>query len=390
MRVKQLCHKLLSKTNIHKKRLAVISEIVETIVIAKTLSVTSIGRKIKNTNQTRSNIRKTDRLYSNKHLYSERTTIYSAICQSLINSESPFIIVDGSKLPNSPWYILRASLVNKGRAITLYEHQYGSKEQCDRKLYKTFLDGLEDVLGDNIKPILITDAEFRGPWFELVRNRGWNFVGRIRGNANVALGDVDEPDDWHDLWENASEKPKKLGSGYFNKQDEIAGYFYLYKSGPKGRHAHTRTGRKSKTIKSNRHKASAIEPWLIISSLDESAHYIIRAYQFRMSIEENFRDMKSGRYGFGLRMTFSKKKSRYAIMLLVAALASMIAYLIGTAGERKGLHRQFQANSTTKRRVLSRFFLGCELAYKDVTFRAAEWGETIEYLQQEIFACFTA
>jgi len=389
MRAKQLCHKILSKTSIHKKRVDVIGQVIDTVIKAKTLSVTKIGRKMENRCQTRSNIRKVDRVYSNKHLVLERERIYGAISDMLIKSERPFLLIDGSKLQNSPWYIMRASLVSQGRALTLYEYLYEEKVQKDRKLYKSFLNGLNRVLGNEVTPILITDAEFRGPWFNLVRAKGWDFIGRLRGQANIAIGEEEEPDDWHDYWPQATSKPKKLGQGYYNKQDEIEGFFYLYKGKNKGRHAHTRTGRRSQTIKSKRHKASSNEPWLIISSLDTCAKYIIKAYQCRMTIEENFRDTKSGRYGLGLKMTFSKQKSRYRVMLLIAALASMIAYLVGTVGEKKNIHRKFQANSTKMRRVLSRFYLGCEMLYKCINIKVNEWDDAIEQLQQEIYLCFT-
>ena len=83
----------------------------------------------------------------------------------------------------------------------------------------------------------------------------------------------------------------------------------------------------------------------------------------RMTIEENFRDIKSGRYGLGLDMTHSKQERRYQIVLLIAMLAGFIAYLLGLVGESKNLQYQFQANSIKTKRVLSRFFLGCEMFY---------------------------
>ena len=75
MRARKFCHKLLSFTSIHKKRIDVIGEVLETILMAKTLSVTQIGRKMKNKCQTRSNIRKVDRLYSNSYLFQETDEI---------------------------------------------------------------------------------------------------------------------------------------------------------------------------------------------------------------------------------------------------------------------------------------------------------------------------
>jgi formylmethanofuran dehydrogenase subunit B len=51
-----------------------------------------------------------------------------------------------------------------------------------------------------------------------------------------------------------------------------------------------------------------------------------------MQIEENFRDNKSVRYGLGLAHAKSKIRERHVVMLLLAALATLVAYLIGAAG----------------------------------------------------------
>ncbi len=74
-------------------------------------------------------------------------------------------------------------MVSSGRGITLYEMIYDVSEQGNRKLYGRFLDGLEKVIGQNRSPILITDAEFRGPWFKLVLEKNWDFIARIRGTT---------------------------------------------------------------------------------------------------------------------------------------------------------------------------------------------------------------
>lgn len=389
MCVEKFCHKLLSKTSIHKHRQQAIVDVTCSILQGKPLSVTQVGRVMMNANQTRSNIRKADRLYSNPHLYHEREMIYRAISETVNKTPHPFILVDGSKLQNSPWYILRASRYAQGRAITLYEYRYRQSEQGSAKLYRRFLKGLSRVLGATVRPILITDAEFRAPWFELVRSVGWDFIGRLRGTANVAIGIDETPSDWRALWDKASAKPRGLGAGSYSKSREVDGYFYLYHTPDKGRHAHTRSGSRSLTIKSCRHKNKAREPWLLISSLHYPANYIVQAYRFRMTIEENFRDTKSGRYGLGLKMTFSRKPQRYAVMLLLAAIASLIAYLIGTVAETKQWQQHFQANSIRKKRVLSRFFLGCEVIYRRQKITMADMRDAVNKIQTETWESFS-
>ena len=387
MRARKFCHKLLSFTSIHKKRIDVIGEVLETILMAKTLSVTQIGRKMKNKCQTRSNIRKVDRLYSNSYLFQETDEIRRALAKYLLKTDRPLIAVDGSKLSNSCWYILRASLIIQGRGIPLQEKIYECSEQRSPSLYKDFLLSLQAILSENTCPILITDAEFQRSWFELVDQLGWDFIGRIRGDKYCSIYDEDFQS-IHEIFEKATNKPKALGYGFLNVQQEYLGYFYLYKGKNKGRHAHTRSGCHSDTEKSLQQAKSAAEPWLLFSSLNYPAKQIIKAYSYRMTIEENFRDMKSGRYGLGLEMTYSKNKFRYEIMLILASLASAIAYLMGYVGELKGYHRQFQSCSTTHKRMLSRFFLGCELIYKGWHVAWKEITMAIEMLQMEIYESF--
>jgi hypothetical protein len=69
-------------------------------------------------------------------------------------------------------------------------------------------------------------------------------------------------------------------------------------------------------------------------------------------------------------------------------LASTIAYFIGAVAEKIGIHRQFQANSTRHRRVLSRFFLGCEVLKKRFVFHVRQLRSIIISLQKETFSCF--
>lgn len=387
MRTKELCHKLLSKTSIHQKRISVISEIVETILESKELGVTQVGRKMNNHCQTRSNIRKVDRLYSNIHLPKEHEVISQCLSEWLIVNPKPLLVVDGSKISNSQWYLLRASLVAQGRAICIFEMIYTQRENASLRLYKRFLRKLNGILPSSCKPILITDAEFRGPWFKAVTALGWDYVGRLRGDRKCAL-EREKFTSLENIRKQATNQSTYLGYGFLNIQHPQAGYFYSYKAPSKGRHAHTRSGCHSDTEKSRKQAKAAKEPWIIFSSLKQSPSQIIKAYGYRMTIEENFRDLKSGRYGLGLEMTHSKHKNRYQVMLILAMLAAVIAYLIGFVAEHHHVHYQFQSNSVKNKRVLSRFFLGCEIIYRNLIFPISIIISAIDSLQHELYDSF--
>jgi len=72
-----------------------------------------------------------------------------------------------------------------------------------------------------------------------------------------------------------------------------------------------------------------------------------------MQIEEEFRDLKSERFGLGLSASRSKHKARLSVLLLVACLALFVLRLIGEAAKSQQLEFQFQSNARRSRPVLS-------------------------------------
>ena len=78
-------------------------------------------------------------------------------------------------------------------------------------------------------------------------------------------------------------------------------------------------------------------------------------------MEETIRDLKSHRFGFALRYARTKRPERLEALLLVAALATLILWLLGLAAAERQWIRHFQANTERRRPVLSTVFLGQEL-----------------------------
>ncbi len=72
-----------------------------------------------------------------------------------------------------------------------------------------------------------------------------------------------------------------------------------------------------------------------------------------MQIEQNFRDEKNGRFGFGLRASKSRSTGRILVLSLLATLSTIVMWLLGYHAENKGLHLKYQANSIKSRRVIS-------------------------------------
>lgn len=79
----------------------------------------------------------------------------------------------------------------------------------------------------------------------------------------------------------------------------------------------------------------------------------MKLYSRRMQIEQNFRDEKSERFGFGLRASYSRSAGRMLVLSLLATLSTVVLWLLGYHAENKGLHLRYQANSLKSRRVIS-------------------------------------
>jgi hypothetical protein len=373
MHVKGFLHKTLSSV-MHKKRLDTLSIIVHGLLIWKRLSVTELGRGMAVPIQERSAIRRADRFIGNLKLHSETNKICAIFITLLIHQKRrPNLIVDWSQIPNTKNHVLRAALVAPGRALTLYEEVYPEKKLGNSAIEKKFLRKLAKLLPTECKPIIITDAGFRNPWFKQVVELGWDYVGRIRGTHQYFDGKS-----WlkcKDLLSRATSKAKSIGEVVLCKKNPIVSNLYLLKEKSKKKSLKTKKTKPTQKKGSSKKKRggknsleysrSATEGWLLASSLPGknwlTIKRVIKIYKKRMQIEEGFRDLKSSKYGFGFEKAYSRDIRRIGVLLLVAMIASIIAWLVGYAAEQRKWQYQFQVNSIKTRRVLSLFYLGCQI-----------------------------
>lgn len=320
------------------------------------LTLTSIGRYLPGNAQVKNKIKRVDRLLGNTALHHDIPAIFHNITALMTRRLSLCVIaVDWSGYPSQAFHVLRASLVCDGRSIPLLSQVVPSSRQQHAQVHKDFLDALAAAISPDKKVIIITDAGFHSAWFRHVRSLGWDFMGRIRGNVQFRLACF--PEKWLKLkMLKASDKARTLGPGTLVRAEyaRCEGHFYIHKRAPKGRkhqRAHCRISRHSQE-KAGREAAK--EPWLIFSSMDEfEARKIMKLYSRRMQIEQNFRDEKSERFGFGLRASHSRSAERFLVLSLLATLVTIVMWLLGYHAENKGLHLSYQANSIKSRRVIS-------------------------------------
>ncbi|AKH64260.1 transposase [Photorhabdus thracensis] len=358
MPARKVCHNFFKDAlaPFHKYRQNALIDATMALINGASLTLTSIGRFLPGQAQVKNKIKRVDRLLGNTALHNDIPAIFNNIT-AMITRQLPLcvIAVDWSGYPSQEYHVLRASLLCDGRAIPLLSWVVSSEKQNNTLIQNQFLDSLAKAVSSDARVIIVTDAGFKSPWFRHITSLGWDFIGRIRNNVQFHLADSPE------IWLKISDcpgtiTPKYMGAGTLvkEKKNRINGHFYTYKKLPKGRKSKRSKGRPMYTKTDNEYRQSAKEAWLIFSSIDDlKPREIIKLYSRRMQIEQNFRDEKSERFGFGLRASHSRSAGRMRVLSLLATLSTIVLWLIGYHVENKGLHLRYQANSIKSRRVIS-------------------------------------
>lgn len=365
MQGKKLLHKFIidSAKDLHQKTRESLLVICEGLLKSKKLTVTAIGRAIKNKTTDRYNIKRSDRLVSNSILDGNRDCFYVALSQKIVPKTGwcPILVDTSCLTADSKYQVIRASFALDGRGFTLFEMVYENGTLS--KIYEAFLKKLDEILPvKKGRVIIITDAGFHNKWFHLVKKQGWDFIGRIRQDKNYTTNEG-ETFSCKSLHEEATLKPTHHGTVFLSKKSrnkEIKCDLYLVKKKPKGRKMKTKLG----TIKQGKYSKTVAkgqkEPWILASSLPTSsfnAEQIVRLYSFRMQIEQSFRDMKNNKYGFSFKHTLTRSIKRLNVLLLIAAIVNFIVWSVGVLAERRKWHLKCQSN-TSEKRTLSLFYLG--------------------------------
>ena len=239
--------------------------------------------------------------------------------------------------------------------MPLYEEVHPESLLNNAEVHERFLNTLATIVPAGCRPIVVTDGGFKTPWFDAVAKLGWDWLGRVRGTVKLT-----RPGE--ETWIRCttlmalleSDKPMYLGKFLLTQAKALPCAVYGLKKPPLQRVDRTARGVRALSKKSRVNAAREKEPWLIATSLPDGSRLIepvIRAYRKRMQIEEGFRDAKDERYGLGLDMAMSKTKERYAVLLLIAALAMFVAWLLGKIAHGRNLHLRYQANTISRHAI---------------------------------------
>lgn len=352
--------------SMHALRSRVLLRAVEAMIHGNRLTLIDLARSWPGAERVRAPLKALDRLLGNRHLHREREGIYKTMTRWLVRGEHPIIVIDWSDLKEDrSWYLLRAAIPVGGRSLPILDMVFPGGKQGSPKAEKQFLQRLAHVLPDDVQPILVTDAGFRGPWFRAVEAMGWQWLGRLRNTTYLKPLEVpDEPGEWvtcKAMYALATGGPRDFGTMEVARSNPLTARVVLHAKPPKGRKHHNRQGAPARNSNSRKNAQRESEPWLLVASpsLMLNARQLVTLYGRRMQIELSFRDLKSHRYGQGFEDSLTRKGARIEMLLLLSAMAAFATWLVGMACESCGIDA-WLAPFRSRRRLYSVMRLGRE------------------------------
>lgn len=196
------------------------------------------------------------------------------------------------------------------------------------------LSRLKEVLPASVKVTLVADRGFADRKFFkfLEETLQFNYIIRIKSNTTITTS--------KGISSKASECIEKNGRAKSMKEVTLTKEYYPIEQ--------------FISVKDKGMKAA----WYLATNLSGiPSRIIIKHYAKRWKIEPYFRDVKSGRYGYGLRQTHIKSEERRDRLFLIVALCYMVLILLGQAGEKIGFDKYLKVN-TVKTRTHSLFRQG--------------------------------
>jgi len=358
MRVEKMVRQLIAGCSgiLHAKRSEAVARAVGGIIHGGRTTPASIGRNLASKARPKHGIKGIHRLLCNEHLANERWDVFRVVAHRLLGGCCrPVVLVDWTQVMGNHQALVAAVPIG-GRALPIYVEVHPIKKLGNARVEEHFLTLLSAILPPECQPIVVSDAGFKGPFFQAVLDLGWDFLGRVRGTAKVVRSDGSIISK-EEFYRSATPAPRDLGAhGLFVKQ-RIPSRLVLVRKrrrpGPKKPPPGCKEEREL--------RQAALDPWLLATSIkDGDANYVVGLYAKRMQIEETFRDAKNHRFGWSLGGVRTACVTRAVVLLLLTSLAMIVATMIGIGAERRGVHRAYQAN-TSRTRVLSFLVLACAI-----------------------------
>lgn len=127
--------------------------------------------------------------------------------------------------------VLRASVALQGRSFTLNEKAFPLLAHCPKSDNDQFLSDLSGIFPSSVTPLIISDVEFKVPWYKSVEEHGWYWLSRVRDKlqfAELVAKNLQPVSSLHS-------KAKSLGYQKLTKSNAINCQIAQYRALPKGR-----------------------------------------------------------------------------------------------------------------------------------------------------------
>ena len=323
------------------------------------LTLTALGRGLPGRALPKHSVKRVDRLLGNRGLHERLHQCWAALA-SFPPTGPIILLVDWTGANDGrQWWILSAAVAAPGRAIPVYDAVLPKGQYDSFRAREAFLLQLQKILPPGRRVIVVADSGFRVPFLKQLQRRGWDYVVRLRGRPRLLLvrtGEILRPANLH---RRAGLGAQALGPVQLREKEPFFVHQLVrFRTRRRGRKAKDRLGRIRRWRRSRHYARSWREPWLLLSSLQESPERIRHLYSMRMAIEETFRDMKNPRLGLGFAGSACRSIQRVRVLWLIGAMAVRACRAAGEHAEAMGLIRTLQANTVRHRRVLSLFHAG--------------------------------
>lgn len=243
-----------------------------------------------------------------------------------------YIILDGVMVFGDHWQIFRVSLQHGCRAIPIAWTLVAGNGLVKVTRLKSMLEKVHTFLKKHVKRVIfLADAGFRDcDWAQLCLKLGWNYAIRMACNTYITLPDGTSDRLDHFVPENCNR--------YF--QNVLL----------------TREAKLQTNVSVTWTTDEKGEPEMVAIITDQLAcRARLREYNCRMSIEQSFRDDKSG--GFDLEHTRLQHAERIDHLLLAIAIATLWCHELGEFVLKQGDDLRCLVDPARKR-TLSLFQLG--------------------------------
>jgi hypothetical protein len=243
-----------------------------------------------------------------------------------------YLILDGVMIFGDRWQIFRVSLRHGCRAIPIAWTIVEGKGLVQVNKLKSMLEKVQRFMKRYVKQVtLLADAGFRDcDWAQLCAELGWHYAIRIACNTYITLpdGTSDRLDNWVPIKRNR----------YF--QNVLL----------------TQETKLQTNVSVTWTTDSKAKPEMVASITNQIAcRARLREYSTRMSIEQSFRDDKSG--GFDLEHTRLQHAQRVDHLLLAMAIATLWCHELGEFVLQQGEPARCRVDPAHER-TLSVFQLG--------------------------------